>query len=504
MSNVPLKVVSENPSSEFVSEPMHEAVLDKITDDTPLVVDLDGTLAPVDTLHESILSLISSKPSALFRLVGWATGGRGAISRNMAKECMLSASDLPINDDVLGMIRDARAAGRKIALVTSADQRQADAIAEDLELFDEVKGSDGNAPFNGEAKAAWLAERYGVNGFDYIGSHRSDLPVWAQARHVFSAHADDATRRELDALGKNAKHVTPQAGGLSKLKPYLKAMRPHQWLKNMLVFVPALAAHEPSAFLPSLMAFVLFSLVASSAYLLNDMLDLAADRAHPRKRKRPFAAGDIPVANGMIQFVGLLAISGIVALWTQPLFFAVLATYFALTLLYSFVLKRKLIIDICTLGGLYTIRIVGGAAAASIMISPWLLGFSMFIFLSLAAVKRLAEITDMVKRGETSAAGRAYEVRDLPVVLGIALASGYSAAMIFALYISSETVVSLYSMPELLWLFCPILLYWISRMTIIAHRGEMHDDPIVFALRDKVSLVVLSLMGALFVLSSFL
>lgn len=504
MSNVPLRVVPEDPSSEFVSEPVHEAVLQTNTDSTPLVVDLDGALAPIDTLHESVLSFISSQPSALLRLAGWLLGGRNTVSRNVAGECVLRASDLPINDDVLAMLRDAHAAGRQIALVTSADQRQADAIAEDLGLFDAVKGSDENAPFDGAAKAAWLTDRYGASGFDYIGNDLRDLPVWNVARNIFSANANDTTRRELDGLGKEVAHLTPQASGLSRIKPYVKAMRPHQWLKNTLVFVPALAAHEPSAFVPSFMAFVLFSLVASSAYLLNDMLDLAADRAHPRKCKRPFAAGDIPVANGMVQFACLLAVSGLVALWTQPLFFAVLATYFGLTLLYSFVLKRKLIIDICTLGGLYTIRIVGGAAAAAIMISPWLLGFSMFIFLSLAAVKRLAEIADMIKRGETSAAGRAYEVRDLPVVLGIALASGYSAAMIFALYISSDTVIALYSLPELLWLFCPILLYWISRMTIIAHRGEMHDDPIVFALRDKVSLVVLSLMGALFVLSSFI
>ncbi|MBY8977362.1 UbiA family prenyltransferase [Rhodobacteraceae bacterium NNCM2] len=474
------------------------------SDNTPLVVDLDGTLAPVDTLHESILSLISSNPPALLRLAGWVTQGRDAVANNVAQEVVLRPSDLPLNEEVLEHVRAARSNGRPTALVSSADQRQLEAIDTELDLFDEVKGSVDGAGFDGDAKAAWLVERFGDKGYDFIGNSATDLPVWNHARNALSAHADEALRKQLDRLEGESEHLAPQPNGLARLKPYIKAMRPHQWLKNMLVFVPALAAHDPGAFGPALIAFILFSLVASSAYLLNDMLDLQADRAHPRKRKRPFAAGDIPVAHGMVQVVGLLLVSGVVALWTQPLFFAVLATYLVLTLLYSFVLKRKLIVDICTLGGLYTIRIVGGGAAAGLAISPWLLGFSMFIFLALAAVKRLAEILDIIKRGETSAAGRAYEARDLPVVLGIALASGYSAVLIFALYISSDAVVSLYSTPDLLWLFCPILLYWISRMTIIAHRGEMHDDPIVFALRDKVSLVVLSMMGALFVVSSYI
>ncbi len=270
-------------------------------------------------------------------------------------------------------------------------------------------------------------------------------------------------------------------------------MRPHQWLKNLLVFLPLLAAHEPGAFGAALLAFVVFSMTASSVYLINDLLDLAADRAHPRKRLRPFAAGTIPIARGAALAPALAGTALLLALLFLPSrFLAVLALYYVSTFAYSLVLKRQLIVDVWMLGALYTLRVLGGGEATGIPLTFWILGFSMFLFLALAAVKRQAELTDLVRSGREGA-GRAYQPDDLPILQGIALAAGYAAVIVLALYINSPGVVELYERPRLLWYVCPLLLYWISMMVMVTHRGRMTDDPIVFAVRDPASLVVLAL-----------
>lgn len=262
-------------------------------------------------------------------------------------------------------------------------------------------------------------------------------------------------------------------------------------MKNILVFVPMLAAHDitGTTFFASLLAFISFSLVASSVYVLNDLLDLDADRAHPRKRLRPFAAGSIPIASGTWMAGGLLGMGGLIAAFLGPAFFAVMAGYYALTTGYSLYLKRRIVVDICVLAGLYTVRIVAGGVANAIPLSVWLLAFSIFFFLSLAAVKRQAELVDNVKQGKLKASGRGYHVDDLPIISMVSIAAGYVAVLVMALYVSSPGVMQLYANPEVLWGVCAVLLYWITRTVMLTHRGWMHDDPVVYAAKDRISQV---------------
>lgn len=288
-------------------------------------------------------------------------------------------------------------------------------------------------------------------------------------------------------FNNNAQVSLPMSG----LKPYLRVLRPHQWLKNALIFLPLLAAHrfDAGTITQAAMAFVAFSLVASSVYVLNDLVDVEADRSHPRKKNRPFASGAIPTKQGPVLALIPLVLGGVVAVPIGMQFIAVLTGYYAVTLAYSFFLKRRIVIDICVLAGLYTFRIIAGGAATTIPLSVWLLAFSVFFFLSLAAVKRQAELVDGIARGKVQASGRGYVTDDLPIVANMAIASGYVSVLVMALYLNSPAVSELYSSPMLLWGICLVLLYWLSRIVMVTHRGRMDDDPVVFAVKDRVSLL---------------
>jgi 4-hydroxybenzoate polyprenyltransferase len=397
--------------------------------------------------------------------------------------------------NAIELIRNAREEGRRVVLVSAAEQRQVNAVARHLGLFDEAYGTGTLEGTNlgGHDKARFLIERFGDKGFDYIGDSRTDLPVWAAARRAITIRAPAGLRSAAERVCAETQHLDPPAG-LRDAAHYLRALRPHQWLKNLLVFVPVLAAHEPAAFGPAIAAFIAFSLTASSVYLINDLLDLPADRAHPRKRYRPLAAGLIPVSHAVGMALALVVLAGLLGALALPLLFVgVLACYYAITFAYSLFLKRKAIIDVWTLAALYTLRIMAGSAATGLPLSFWMLGFSMFLFLSLATVKRQAEITDQLKNGQSGRNGRAYRLEDLPILCGIALSAGYAAVVVLALYINSPEVLQLYSSPTLLWFICPLLLYWISRVVMVTHRGGMTDDPIIFAVGDTASLGVLAL-----------
>ncbi len=283
---------------------------------------------------------------------------------------------------------------------------------------------------------------------------------------------------------------------MASLSPYLRVLRPHQWLKNALVFMPLLAAHrfDAATILNALLAFVTFSLIASSVYVLNDLVDVEADRAHPRKRNRPFASGAIPTGQGPVLALVPLAAGAVLALWLGREFALVIAGYYLTTLAYSFVLKRRIVIDICILAGLYTFRIIAGGAATGVPLSVWLLAFSVFFFLSLAAVKRQAELVDGLARGDLKAHGRGYVADDLPIVAMMSISAAYVSVLVMALYLNSPAVSELYATPALLWGICLILLYWLSRIAMITHRGQMHDDPVVFAVRDRISLICVAIV----------
>lgn len=461
-----------------------------MTEPRPLVVDLDGTLIRSDMLVECWWQAMSSRPGAALAAI-WTLvrRGRAAFKAELAGLDPPDPAGLPYNEDVLSLIETRRAGGDPVMLASASDQRMVDAVAAHLGCFDAAHGSDGGTNLKAGAKAEFLVARHGAAGFDYAGDSRADLAVWSRACRAITVDAPEPLRRAAAAAapGEPALHLgRPQP--LAAI--WLRAMRPHQWAKNLLVFLPLVAAHglDGSAWVAALVAFAAFSVVASGVYLINDLLDLAADRAHPRKRFRPLASGAMKLAHASVLAPMLLALGLMsAAVLVNGFFLAVLSGYLALTFAYSLTLKRRLVIDICTLAGLYTTRVFAGGAAAGIAISPWLLGFSIFLFFSLAAVKRQAELVNEVTENRAGTSGRAYLTDDLPIVSTMAISAGFVAVLVLALYLNAPAVRGLYATPELMWGICPVLLYWISRAVMLAHRGWMHDDPVIFAIKDPKS-----------------
>ena len=456
--------------------------------DRTLVVDLDGTLIRSDMLVESFWAACAQRWTAPFlALASLWRGGRPGLKARLGELGPVDPAGLPYNAAVLDYIARWRAAGGRTALVTASAQGLADRVAAHLGMFDEVHGSTATENLKGAAKAAFLTTRFGAAGFDYIGDAEADLPVWAVAHKAIVVGTSAALLDKVRSLGRE---VETLAAPPPAPRVYLRALRPHQWLKNLLVFLPVLAAHKLHAptLAQALLAFAAFRLIASSVYVINDLMDLASDRAHPRKRLRPFASGAIPLTHGTAMAPALLLAGLALALPLGLRFLGVVLEYYALTTAYSFYFKRRLVVDIVVLAGLYTLRIVAGGAATGIPLSVWLLAFSVFFFFSLAAVKRQAELVDGATAGKVKVAGRGYVPEDLPLVEMMATSSGYVSVLVMALYLNSPEVTRLYHHPTALWGICVVLLYWISRVVMLTHRGQMNDDPVVFATKDQVSL----------------
>jgi len=455
-----------------------------------LVIDLDGTLLRSDLLLESLFVLLRRRPLLAFALPLWLLKGKAAFKAQIARRVQLDMSTLPWDSRIQTMLKDAEGLRHRV-LCTASDRLLANAAAEHIGQFEEVMASDGASNLSGRRKAELLVERFGERGFDYAGNAAIDLHVWRVAREAIVVNAPTALAKAAARLTRVSSHLPAQ---VSLLPQWLRALRVHQWLKNILVFVPLMASHrllEPTSISHAALAFAAFSVCASGVYLLNDLLDLASDRQHPRKRTRPFAAGTLSLLHGLLLVPVLTAFAFAVALWLSPLFAAALGTYLLLTLAYSFYLKRIVMMDVMVLAGLYTLRIIAGTIAINAALSFWLLAFSMFLFLSLAMLKRYAELLTVQAQGDAQTAGRGYEVADLPLVQSLGSASGYLAVLVLALYINSTASEILYSHPKLLWLLCPILLYWIGRAWMITHRGLMRDDPVVFAATDHASQILL-------------
>jgi len=456
----------------------------------PLCVDLDGTLIRSDLLVESALSLLSRNPLSFISMLGWLLRGKAHLKREIARRVTLDAAHLPYNDDVLDWIREEKAS-RSVVLCTASDRKLAEAVAAQVGGFDAVLASDGERNLSGDNKARVLLEHYGERGFDYVGNARVDLKVWKHARAAITVESGESLSKAAAQLTTVEKRIALPG---TSIKHWLKALRVHQWVKNALVFLPLLAAHrlfDVDSVLSTVLAFVCFSLCASSVYITNDLLDLASDRQHHRKRNRPFAAGHLSLVAGPVVTAALLVISFALAALLSEVFVAVLAGYYVLTTAYSLRFKRVVMLDVVVLATLYTSRIVAGTAAIYTKPSFWLLAFSMFIFLSLAMVKRYIELLSAQKAGKINASGRGYDVGDIPLIQSLGAASGYLSVLVLALYIDSPDSRVLYHHPHYLWLLCPLLLYWISRTWAIAHRGVMHDDPVVFAVTDRLSRVLL-------------
>jgi 4-hydroxybenzoate polyprenyltransferase/phosphoserine phosphatase len=457
-----------------------------------LCVDLDGTLLNSDILYESLLALLARNPLYVFILPLWLLRGKAALKRELAQRVTLPAETLPYNAQVLEVLRTTRSRPR--VLCTASDSLLVHPIASHLGLFEQVIASDGQRNLSGKNKAKALIETFGRHGFHYMGNSKVDLAVWEQAAGAWVVNGSEALARRAAQKTRVLAHwpAPPRA------KSWLKALRLHQWLKNLLVFVPLLAAHrflDLQSVMQAVVALIAFSMCASGVYVLNDLLDLTPDRQHPRKQKRPFAAGKLPLLQGLIAAPALTLCGLALSLICNLQFTLVLIAYYIMTLAYSLRLKRIVMIDVVLLAALYTVRIIGGSAAIKAELSFWLLAFSMFIFLSLALLKRYTELHAMLSSGRSKASGRGYSVEDLPLLQSLGAAAGYISAMVLALYIDSPASVGLYRHPKLLWMICPILLYWISRAWVVAHRGNMHDDPIVFAATDRISQIVFVLCG---------
>ncbi len=462
----------------------------------PLVVDLDGTLIKTDLLIESFLVLLGAHPLKALGSLSALSRGKAALKARIADEVVIDLHTLPLNQPLLARLRAEKAAGRALYLASASDRRYVEPLAAHLGLFDGVFASDGHRNLAGPAKAQRLCEAFGEGGFDYVGDALVDMAVWDRAAGVLVVAPSPALRQTVCARFPHAEVIGEH---IIQPKDWVKALRLHQWLKNLLIFVPLLAAHaiNTGSLATSLVAFFSFGFCASSVYLLNDLLDLAHDRRHPSKCRRPFAAGLIPLKYGLALIPVLILVSMLLALDLPRLFLAVLALYYLLTLAYSLWLKRRMMVDVVLLACLYGIRVVAGGVAVAVPLSVWLVAFSLFLFFSLALVKRCAELIDHAGKGAGDPSGRGYRQEDLPILLPMATASGYLSVLVLALYINNPVVGRLYAAPELLWPICTILLYWISRVLVLTHRGDMHDDPVIFAVTDRVSLI----SGALIVLA---
>jgi 4-hydroxybenzoate polyprenyltransferase/phosphoserine phosphatase len=463
----------------------------------PLCVDLDGTLLNSDLLLETVFTQLKCQPLAALHWPRWLAAGKARFKTELAALVDLEIETLPYNQAFLAFLHEQQRQGRALVLVTATHRALAERVAAHLGLFDRVLATDGDRNLAGARKAETLVALYGERGFDYAGNAAVDVAVWRHARRAIVVNAS----AQVTARARASTEVERVfAGEGSRLTRWIKAARLHQWLKNVLIFVPLVTAHawnDPEKLALCLLAFLSFGLCASSVYLLNDLLDLAADRRHPRKCCRPFAAGTLPILHGAAAIPILLLAAFVLSLWINPPWFAAcLASYYLLTLFYSLRLKRVLMLDAIVLAGLYTLRIIAGATAAQVSLSFWLLAFSMFLFLSLALVKRYTELHTLLQRGELNAQGRGYRVDDLAILQSLGGSAGYLAVLVLALYINSPEVQKLYRQPMLIGFLCPVLLYWISRVWLFAHRGLMPDDPVIFALTDKVSRGLV-LIGAL-------
>ena len=455
----------------------------------PLVVDLDGTLVWTDTLLESALLLVRGRPLAIFLLVWWALHGKLRLKAELAARTTLDPQHLPWNQGLLEFLRHERDAGRQTVLATASRIEVADPIAAHLGLFDDVVGSSQTLNLKGPFKRDELVRRFGVGGFDYVGDSPADCPVWAASRvaHI-AGHMKNLPRQALGP-GTSEGRRFPATGSRGWQVP--RTLRVHQWVKNVLVFLPAILNHHLNfeILFRLVVAFLAFSLVASAMYVFNDLFDLEADRRHPRKRFRPLAAGALSIPAGVALSLGALIGGFALALWLGTLFAVFLAGYGSMVLAYSLFLKRKPILDVVILAVFYTARIYAGGLAVHVPISPWLAQFSIFLFLSLAFVKRYSELHRLDATMPSDFKTRGYRVGDLAVVGQCGIASGFIAALVLALYVNAPEIQRLYPRPDFLWGICPVFVYWIARVWLVSFRGNMNEDPVLFASRDQVSYI---------------
>lgn len=464
-----------------------------ITDDSniPLCVDLDGTLIASDTLIESILIHLKNQPLYAFLLPFWIIKGKKYFKSRVFGMAQPDAALLPYRNEVTEFIKNERLKNRRTYLVTASASTMAESVASYTGLFDDSFGSNEQLNLKGKEKQAFLIERFGRKSYDYIGNSNDDIPPFSSSRKAIAVNPRSSLRKKIVNANPDFLLInTPK----NNLRLFIKEIRIYQWIKNLLLFFPLFLAHkvsQPELILDVLLAFLSFGFCASAVYVTNDLFDLQSDRQHPRKKKRPVASGDFPILGALI-ISPLLLLTGIgISIFTLPApFTLLLITYIIVTSLYSIIFKKIYIIDIIILAGLYTLRLFAGGLAIETELSPWLLAFSTFIFLSLAIVKRYTELLVVREQNLTQTSGRGYEIGDIDLLQTLGVISGYMSILVFTFYINSQKVIELYHHPELLWAIAPLLLFWITRIWFISHRGKMHDDPIVFTAKDPISYII--------------
>lgn len=463
----------------------------------PLCVDLDGTLVATDTLWESLLGLLLRNPLMVFAVATWILRGKAVLKAEVAERTNRDPATWPYRPEILNFLDHEKGTGRQLILATGAPRKIARGVAGHLGIFNAVLNSSDKVNLTALRKRDVLVKKFGKGGFDYVGDSRDDIPVFEAANKAIVVAPDRAAsrwRRQHDA----EQLLEPKGG----LRVALKAIRVHQWLKNAMLAVPLILTHEVfniGMVMATVAAIVSFSFAASFVYVLNDLADLENDRRHHRKKRRPFASGQLSIPSGLMLGVVLLVISLLIAVFLKPLFLGVLLIYIVTTTAYSFVLKRKLLVDVFTLAGLFTLRVIAGAAATGIELSFWLLAFSIFFFLSLALVKRYVELQELADDEGSKRLGRGYYAVDFEMIGQAGISSAFGAALVLALYVNSTDVQEMYATPAMLWPLCPLILYMLLRIWMLARRGQMEDDPVVFIISDWRSQLVTA-VGATLVL----
>jgi 4-hydroxybenzoate polyprenyltransferase len=470
--------------------------------DIPLCVNCEYALLKTNIFHEAIFLLVKGNPLDIFRLPIWLLRGRSTLIQRVSEKIQINWRTVPLCERVVERVQAAQDGNRQVYLLTSMPKTWAHALAAVLADSKLIFTDQKNTVACIEATRSHLTDLFGMRGFDYIGDGRRDLPLCKSARRALIVTSDRTTIARA-----NENSVVESVIPRDKAGPFtfLKMIRIHQWLKNFLIWVPLLASHRLTSVHSigiATVAFVAFSFCASSVYVLNDLLDLESDRQHVRKRNRPIAAGKIPVNQALVIGMLLFVSAACLALRVSALFAITVGIYFVMTLAYSLRLKRQVIVDVMLLAALYTIRVVAGAVATIVVPSFWLLAFSMFLFLSLAMVKRYSEMLVTLAQDRQYAAGRGYSVEDMPVLLSLGVSVGIAAIVVLALYINDSSTSKLYPATIWLWPVPPLMLYWVSRVWMKARRGEMHDDPVVFAIRDWQSLVTVTFVGMCFALAA--
>lgn len=461
----------------------------------PLAVDLDGTLIRCDLFVEALLRFVFSAPWRVFELFTWFLRGRAFVKAKLAQITPCDAAALPYDERLVAWLKQERAEGRTLVLATASDQKEAERVAAHLGFFDEVFASDGVTNLKSQRKAEKLRAAF-PGGFVYAGNESADLKVWAQASGAVVVNASGALTRQAEADFTVEKTI-PKATGT--LRPFIKAIRPQQWAKNVLVFLPMFVGQgwtDIAAWQIAMIAFWALSFTASSVYLINDAADIDADRRHHRKKNRPFASGALSPAIGVAASFVLLALGIALAIVAGVL--PLLLLYWVTTTLYTFWLKRVVLVDVFVLASLYTLRVVLGGQATGDLASDWLLAFSCFFFLNLALAKRAAEVQALKAREGGELSRRGYFSTDGDILKMMGVGAGFVSALVLALYLQDDAITAVYSEPFLLWALPAGVVFWVCRVWLMADRGEMHDDPLIFAFRDKTSLALAAFVGVCF------